>query len=84
MDDQADLELHLCATSALTSRCPLCQETANPKIFPFCSKRCAMLDLGRWMRGEYTLEGHGAAESDALLNDESQGEVRDDPDWEES
>ena len=64
MDDQADLELHLCATSALKSRCPLCQETAHPDVFPFCSKRCAMLDLGRWMRGEYSLEDRASDESD--------------------
>ena len=25
--------------------------------FPFCSKRCRMVDLGQWMTGQYAIPG---------------------------
>jgi uncharacterized protein len=28
-----------------------------PEYFPFCSKRCRMLDLGRWFDGHYRIPG---------------------------
>jgi endogenous inhibitor of DNA gyrase (YacG/DUF329 family) len=30
--------------------------TANPS-FPFCSPRCKMVDLGRWLDGTYAIPG---------------------------
>ena len=36
--------------------CPICRK--NPKVEayrPFCSKRCADLDLQRWLVGSYVL-----------------------------
>ena len=33
--------------------CPICQSDTDPKYRPFCSRRCADLDLGRWMPGSY-------------------------------
>ncbi len=36
--------------------CPLCNQDTDPKFRPFCSKRCADLDLGRWMTGRYRIE----------------------------
>ena len=26
-------------------------------LFPFCSPRCRMVDLGRWLNGEYVIPG---------------------------
>jgi len=43
-------------------RCPLCGKPAAEKFSPFCSKRCADLDLGKWLKGDYrvpTDEGPG-------------------------
>ena len=35
--------------------CPICgRETARP-FRPFCSRRCADVDLGRWMTGAYAV-----------------------------
>ena len=31
--------------------CPICQKNTNPKYRPFCSRRCADIDLGRWLTG---------------------------------
>jgi uncharacterized protein len=42
-------------------RCPICEkamDTHGPKEWPdwpFCSKRCRMVDLGRWLGGEYRI-----------------------------
>ncbi len=35
--------------------CPICGEKSDPKFRPFCSKRCADIDLGRWMSGKYAI-----------------------------
>jgi endogenous inhibitor of DNA gyrase (YacG/DUF329 family) len=35
--------------------CPLCQKTSLKPYSPFCSKRCADLDLGKWLRGDYAV-----------------------------
>ncbi len=34
-------------------RCPLCSRPAIVRHRPFCSPRCADLDLGRWLNGDY-------------------------------
>lgn len=35
--------------------CPICQKDTVEKFRPFCSKRCADIDLGRWMGGQYAI-----------------------------
>ncbi len=36
-------------------KCPICGKPAEPRYRPFCSKRCADIDLGRWMTGSYRI-----------------------------
>jgi len=31
------------------------EPTLRPKAFPFCNDRCRLVDLGRWLDGEYVL-----------------------------
>jgi endogenous inhibitor of DNA gyrase (YacG/DUF329 family) len=38
-------------------KCPICGKPADEKHFPFCSKRCAQVDLNRWLSGAYALPG---------------------------
>ena len=33
--------------------CPICSAMSTQRFFPFCSKRCADVDLGRWLGGIY-------------------------------
>ncbi|GBQ43700.1 DNA gyrase inhibitor YacG [Komagataeibacter sucrofermentans] len=33
--------------------CPICGQPAHPRYRPFCSRRCADVDLGRWFSGQY-------------------------------
>ncbi len=35
--------------------CPQCGRQSTRDRYPFCSKRCAELDLGAWFNGRYTL-----------------------------
>lgn len=45
--------------------CPVCGKPSGAsREKPFCSRRCADVDLGRWLTGSYRLPG-GDAEDDA-------------------
>jgi len=35
--------------------CPICGKPTAPDIRPFCSRRCADIDLNRWLSGVYTV-----------------------------
>jgi endogenous inhibitor of DNA gyrase (YacG/DUF329 family) len=37
--------------------CPTCGQVAerSSKLFPFCSDRCQLVDLGRWLSEEYRI-----------------------------
>jgi uncharacterized protein len=39
----------------MTSACPICGKLADDKFHPFCSKRCADIDLNRWLSGVYAV-----------------------------
>jgi endogenous inhibitor of DNA gyrase (YacG/DUF329 family) len=36
-------------------RCPICSRAQAVEYRPFCSKRCADIDLGRWLGGGYAI-----------------------------
>jgi endogenous inhibitor of DNA gyrase (YacG/DUF329 family) len=48
---------------AETARCPTCRKpvevepTRRPKDFPFCSERCRLVDLHKWLTGAYAVPG---------------------------
>ena len=35
------------------SQCPICGKQTVHEYRPFCSKQCADIDLGRWLKGIY-------------------------------
>jgi uncharacterized protein len=35
--------------------CPICEKPSLQKFHPFCSARCAQIDLGRWLGEKYTI-----------------------------
>ena len=35
--------------------CPICGKPREAKFRPFCSKRCADVDLNRWFKGVYAV-----------------------------
>lgn len=44
--------------------CPVCRKPAVAKYRPFCSKRCADVDLGRWFNGSYAIPTEEPPEAD--------------------
>ena len=36
-------------------RCPICGKPAVEHVRPFCSRRCADVDLNRWLTGSYAV-----------------------------
>lgn len=49
--------------------CPSCKKPVAPRAanaaFPFCSPRCRLLDLGRWIEGDYRIPGERAGDGAA-------------------
>ena len=51
------------ATAIKGARCPICRAPSAEATRPFCSSRCADIDLGRWVSGGYVIPG-GTADDD--------------------
>ena len=49
--------------------CPICGKSADARLRPFCSRRCADVDLHRWLSGVYAVP---------VTEDEEEDERRDD------
>ena len=45
---------------ARSTPCPICEKPALAPHTPFCSRRCAQLDLGKWLTGDYAIPAHEA------------------------
>jgi endogenous inhibitor of DNA gyrase (YacG/DUF329 family) len=49
--------------------CPICQTPVAPRAvnraYPFCSPRCRLLDLGKWLGGDYRVPGERAGDGAA-------------------
>lgn len=47
-------------------KCPICAKPAPPlsenRSFPFCSDRCRLIDLGKWLGEEYRVPGSRAGD----------------------
>jgi endogenous inhibitor of DNA gyrase (YacG/DUF329 family) len=50
--------------------CPICGQPTAERWRPFCSKRCADIDLGRWLTGRYAVPAEEAPEPPGLDDDE--------------
>ena len=46
------------------SKCPMCGKPTDPAFRPFCAKRCADLDLQRWLTGRYAIPASADDEED--------------------
>jgi endogenous inhibitor of DNA gyrase (YacG/DUF329 family) len=51
----------------IRGRCPICSKSYEIATlddlpsFPFCTDRCRLIDLGRWIDGKYAIPGSPAA-----------------------
>lgn len=49
--------------------CPICSKPAQTPYAPFCSRRCADVDLSRWLKGSYAIPGKGGEDAEDSLGD---------------
>ena len=57
------------AVSKTREKCPICGKPTDEPFRPFCSKRCADVDLHRWFAGSYAIP---------VTEDEEEDERRED------
>jgi endogenous inhibitor of DNA gyrase (YacG/DUF329 family) len=50
--------------------CPICGRPASEAHRPFCSKRCADIDLGRWLKGSYAIPTNEAPDPETPAKDD--------------
>ena len=56
-----------------TPKCPICRvPVASREAFPFCSDRCRLIDLGRWLGGEYRIPTEEAPGSETQSEPEEE------------
>ena len=46
----------------IEAKCPMCAKPGTAQYRPFCSKRCADIDLGRWLKESYRVPTEEAPE----------------------
>ncbi len=49
-------------------KCPVCGKPTVEAFKPFCSKRCADIDLNRWLSGNYVIP---ARDDEPMPDDDS-------------
>jgi endogenous inhibitor of DNA gyrase (YacG/DUF329 family) len=54
---------------ATARQCPICGKRSVPRHQPFCSRRCADVDLGRWFKGAYRVETEEPPENGSEANE---------------
>lgn len=48
--------------------CPICRKETDKRFRPFCSKRCADIDLGKWLGGAYTMPSTDPDDAEQALD----------------
>ncbi len=60
----------------IRGKCPTCRKPfevaalADLPSFPFCSDRCKLVDLGRWIDGVHAIPGPEIAKEEEFTTDE--------------
>lgn len=49
--------------------CPICASDTNAKYRPFCSKRCADVDLARWFNGGYSVPSENPEDAEKAIEE---------------
>jgi hypothetical protein len=56
--------------------CPICGAPRERRYRPFCSRRCADVDLNRWLSGRYALPAEEEEPADSPNRDEERAPRR--------
>jgi len=62
--------------SSTAKACPICGKPVEQRFRPFCSRRCADVDLHRWLSGAYTVP---VVETDDMPEGEANEQAKDSP-----
>jgi endogenous inhibitor of DNA gyrase (YacG/DUF329 family) len=49
--------------------CPMCRKKADTRFRPFCSKRCADLDLSKWFSGGYAVPSDDPLDAEQAIDE---------------
>ncbi|SLN52152.1 DNA gyrase inhibitor YacG [Pseudoruegeria aquimaris] len=52
--------------------CPICKKESARAYRPFCSKRCADVDLGRWLSESYSIPAAAEDEPETASDEENE------------
>ncbi|MEM1431528.1 MAG: DNA gyrase inhibitor YacG [Pseudomonadota bacterium] len=55
--------------------CPICSKATDKAYRPFCSRRCADIDLGKWLTGSYAIPTQEGQEEDERAPPRPQGDA---------
>ena len=47
-------------------KCPVCKESTKENFRPFCSRRCMLLDLSKWLDSSYSVPLEEKAEDSEI------------------
>ncbi|MDX1742962.1 MAG: DNA gyrase inhibitor YacG [Ruegeria sp.] len=56
--------------------CPICGSDTETKFRPFCSKRCADIDLAKWLNGSYAVPSQREEDLDADVSQDEPEQQR--------
>lgn len=56
--------------------CPICNKETIENFRPFCSKRCADVDLHRWLSGSYAIGNDGEITHNTDLHQEDEAKPK--------
>lgn len=56
--------------------CPICDKPTQKAFRPFCSKRCADVDLAKWFTGGYAIPADDPEDAEELENQLHQADVQ--------
>ncbi|ETX27123.1 DNA gyrase inhibitor YacG [Roseivivax isoporae] len=54
--------------------CPVCARPTAPAYRPFCSRRCADIDLAKWLSGSYAIPSDDPEDAEAALDEAMRAE----------
>ena len=49
--------------------CPICKKDTDPRYRPFCCRRCADVDLGKWLGGDYKVASQDPEDQQEALEE---------------
>ena len=52
------------------TKCAMCDKLVTTEYSPFCSKHCADIDLGRWLKGQYAIPATLGGDDDASTDEQ--------------